>query len=244
MASIPSNGYAEVMSGTNNYSGSNSYDGSCPRTAIAPVSGNDLCNKTYVDAGGLSVTDTNTNATYYPTFVAGSGLQPLLADIATGPFSINPNNGNFNVSDTIKINQTQVAIGKGAATTNQATSSVAIGTSAGQLNQPVNSVAIGLNAGLNGAGGAAYGYNVAIGAEAGRGVSAVQGAASVAIGAFAGQNSNHLRSIIINGTGVALDNPATPDALFIKPIRGVPLGVGVGRMYYAPVTGEVTYSTT
>jgi len=52
MASIPTNGYAEVMAGTNNYSGSNSYDGSCPRTAIPPVIGDDLCNKTYVDAGG------------------------------------------------------------------------------------------------------------------------------------------------------------------------------------------------
>ena len=54
MASIPSNGYAQVMAGANNYSGSNSYDGSCPKTAIPPVVGNDLCNKTYVDtaAGG------------------------------------------------------------------------------------------------------------------------------------------------------------------------------------------------
>ncbi len=58
MASIPSNGYAEVMSGTNNYTGSNSFDGSCPRTAIAPVIGNDLCNKTYVDATtGGALTD-------------------------------------------------------------------------------------------------------------------------------------------------------------------------------------------
>ena len=41
MASIPTNGYAEVMAGTNNYSGSNSYDGSCPRTAIPPVIGDE-----------------------------------------------------------------------------------------------------------------------------------------------------------------------------------------------------------
>jgi hypothetical protein len=62
MASIPTNGYAEVMAGTNNYTGSNSYDASCPKTAIIPVAGDDLCNKTYVDAaagGGLigSLTD-------------------------------------------------------------------------------------------------------------------------------------------------------------------------------------------
>jgi hypothetical protein len=52
MASIPSNGYAEVMAGTNNYSGSNSFDGSCPQTAIPPVVNNDLCNKLYVDTAG------------------------------------------------------------------------------------------------------------------------------------------------------------------------------------------------
>ena len=52
MASIPSNGYREVMVGTNNYTGSNSYDADCPKTAIVPVDGDDLCNKTYVDAAG------------------------------------------------------------------------------------------------------------------------------------------------------------------------------------------------
>lgn len=61
MASIPSNGYAEVMSGTNNYSGSNSFDGSCPRTAIAPVINNDITNKIYVD-GRTSVVGSTTTS--------------------------------------------------------------------------------------------------------------------------------------------------------------------------------------
>ena len=229
-----------------------------------------------INAAAVGVTNTNTNATYYPTFVAGSGTQALLADISTGPFSINPNNGNINLADTIKINQTQVslgktsgggantgtvaigqgaglnqnvdaiAIGRGAAGSTlfpQRAGSVAIGTAAGQLNQPVNSVAIGESAGQNGDP-AGFGFNVAIGASAGRGLVAVQGAASVAIGAFAGQNSNTTRSIIINATGAALDNPATPDALFIKPIRGVAWGIGANRMVYTAATGEVTYSTT
>jgi len=48
MASIPNNGYAAVMAGSNIYSGTNYYGSSCPQTPILPVSGNDLCNKTYV----------------------------------------------------------------------------------------------------------------------------------------------------------------------------------------------------
>ena len=32
-------------------------------------------------AANPTITDTNTDATYYPTFVAGSGTQELLADI-------------------------------------------------------------------------------------------------------------------------------------------------------------------
>lgn len=49
MASIPSNGYNEVMSGTNNYTGSNSFDGDCPQTPNPPTAPNDLTNKQYVD---------------------------------------------------------------------------------------------------------------------------------------------------------------------------------------------------
>ena len=50
MASIPSNGYNEVMSGSNNYTGTNSFDGNCPQTPNPPTVPNDLCNKTYVDS--------------------------------------------------------------------------------------------------------------------------------------------------------------------------------------------------
>ena len=78
MATIPTNGYAEVMAGSNNYSGSNSYDGSCPRTAIPPVIGDDLCNKTYVDTaagGGLigSLTDKG-------SLITADGTQAVIFD--------------------------------------------------------------------------------------------------------------------------------------------------------------------
>ena len=84
-------------------------------------------------ATSINITDTNTNATYYPTFVAGSGTQSLLADITTSAISLNPSTGDFNVVDTLKLTQTSVALGK----------------SAGQTTQGANSIAIGLNAGVN-----------------------------------------------------------------------------------------------
>jgi hypothetical protein len=95
---------------------------------------------TNAPATNPTITDTNTNATYYPTFVAGSGTQPLLADISTGPISLNPSNGDFNVVDTLKLTQTQVAVGKGAGQTSQGSSCVAIGYQAGQTSQPNNSI--------------------------------------------------------------------------------------------------------
>jgi hypothetical protein len=43
--------------------------------------------------GTINVTDTNINATYYPTFVDGSGNKSLGADISTGPLTYNPSTG-------------------------------------------------------------------------------------------------------------------------------------------------------
>ena len=135
------------------------------------------------------ITDTNTNATYYPTFVAGSGKQALLADIATGPISLNPSNGNFNVVDTLKLTQTQVAVGKSAGITSQGVSAVAIGFEAGKTNQD-EAVAIGFQAGTTDQGI----YAVAIGSEAGLDT---QGQASVAIGFQAGTTDQDDYSVAI-----------------------------------------------
>jgi hypothetical protein len=77
MASIPTNGYAEVMAGANNYSGSNSFDGSCPQTAIPPVVGNDLCNKTYVDGAGGGIVGSLTDK---GSLLTGDGTQAVIFD--------------------------------------------------------------------------------------------------------------------------------------------------------------------
>ena len=99
MASIPTNGYAEVMAGTNNYTGSNSYDASCPKTAIVPVASDDLCNKLYVDAivaGGTVVSVSGgTNIVMSGTAPAPivNLRNPLTAELNIGAQSIRDSAG-------------------------------------------------------------------------------------------------------------------------------------------------------
>ena len=251
-------------------------------------------------SGPAFITDSNTNATFFPVFVAGAGTQPLLADITTTPISLNPSNGNFNVVDTMKITQDAVAIGKFAGQTNQGAQSVAIGIVAGNANQRANAVAIGNAAGsgnqeenavaigisagqvtqrtnavaignlagttnqqqgavaigngagsnLQGTSAVAIGQNagihqdsgaVAIGGNAGQGTVSRQGGNAIAIGLNAGVNSQIAGSICLNASGVAL-NPAAA-GFFVRPIRGIPLGIGANLLYYNPVTAEIFYST-
>ena len=62
-----------------------------------------------------SVLATNANAVVFPVLVAATGAaQQLLADDGATPISVNAATGDFIVVDTLKINQTDVAVGKGA----------------------------------------------------------------------------------------------------------------------------------
>jgi len=153
------------------------------------------------NATNINITDTNTNATYYPTFVAGSGTQSLLADISTSAISFNVSNGDFNVVDTLKLTQTSVAIGKSAGQTNQQANAIAIGNNAGQLNQQTGAIAIGY--------------------QAGQGYLSMQGANSIAIGNLAGADSQVAGSICLNASGTTF-NPNTV-GFHVNPIRlGLP----------------------
>ena len=171
-------------------------------------------------SGPAFITDSNTNATFFPVFVAGAGTQPLLADITTTPISLNPSNGNFNVVDTLKITQSELAIGKNAGSISQSGFSIAIGNGAGSNNQATNCVAIGNGAGnINQQTGA-----VAIGLNAGNNF---QGGTSIAIGQNAGFNSQTAGSICLNASGSAL-NP-NQAGFFVNPIR-----VGVAGSSFSP----------
>jgi hypothetical protein len=123
MASIPSNGYNEVMAGTNNYTGSNSYDADCPKTAIVPVASDDLCNKLYVDAivGGGTVVSVSggTNIVMSGTIPAPivNLLNPLTAELNVGTQSIRDRTSSVGTSGQVLTAGTggQVLWGAGTA---------------------------------------------------------------------------------------------------------------------------------
>jgi hypothetical protein len=157
-----------------------------------PTAPQDVATKDYVDSviTSSTITDTNTDATYYPVFVAAAGSQPLLADIATTPFSINPNTGNLTLATTINITQSNLAVGKNAGVTSQGAGSVAVGFGAANFTQSTNAVAIGVGAAQNNQGASA----VAIGSLTGQ---TSQAASAIAIGAGAGNSTQGGNSVAI-----------------------------------------------
>jgi len=139
----------------------------------------------------------------------------------------------YNSCLTSQGNQS-VAIGAFAGG-NQATQAVAIGLQAGNTNQGIGAVAIGSLSGFTTQGGGA----VAIGNNAGQ---AGLGANAIAIGNNACIGSGTAGSICLNASGSALNSNQT--GLFINPIRGVALGIGIGRVFYNSATFELQYSTS
>ena len=145
-----------------------------------------------------------------------------------------------------------VAIGVQAGLTTQGQSSVAIGQDAGQETQGAESVAIGKGAGEttqgtyaqavgNNAGNTNQGQNaVAIGSQAGENN---QGIKAIALGQYAGKTNQAANSIVINATGLSLNN-IVEDTFLVKPVRGVAgatLPAGFKQVAYNPTTGEFIY---
>lgn len=139
--------------------------------------------------------------------------------------------------------QGSVAIGKQAGAGDYA---VSIGNLAGQSAQGYNAVAMGTGAGQSGQGN----FGVAIGSHAGQsaqGIHAIaiggdtglesQGANSIAIGYKTNALAN---SIVLNATGGEL-YPATPDGLFVKPVRYTTTQT-TNLLSYNTTTGEVINS--
>lgn len=157
---------------------------------------------------------------------------------------------------SVNQNPSTIAIGVSAGFTGQGDFGIAIGSSAGQTSQGNYSIAIGASAGQTGQGS----YAIAIGASSGV---TGQGAKSISINSsgstFTSTGINSIcinsstmanaitstfnRTIAINASASAII-PTSVDALYIKPIRGVAHGAGVGTLRYDPSTGEITYSTT
>jgi hypothetical protein len=164
MASIPNNGYAAVMAGTNVYTGSNFYGSDCPKTPIVPVDPDDLCNKLYVDtiAGGGAVVSVNAGNNISITGTVPSPIvnlqRPLTASLdvgtqdiisTTSAIDITPLAGqdcNVNVSGAGGLHTVQTSAGGTAqpiarfVNTNAATGAVTIRTNKTGRNAASNDV--------------------------------------------------------------------------------------------------------
>ena len=182
-----------------------------------------------VPAGNVAVPNDNTNVNRFLTFVAATGgVQQIYADSGAGAVSVNPNQGDFNVVDTLKIDQTSVAVGKNAGSVGQGLQAVAIGLTAGQTNQGGDSIAIGSTAGQT-----AQGISsIAIGERAGE---TNQSNSAVAIGGNAGLTAQGDASVAVGiGSGasnqgnnaVAVGNAAGNVA---QGIASVAVGIGAGQ---------------
>jgi hypothetical protein len=215
---------------------------------VNPTNNQDAATKSYVDSNSSTGRLDGTNV----KIGSGAGATSQGSDsVAIG-------------KDAGKTSQAELAVAVGASAGNstQGTYTVAIGNEAGKTSQGGTAVAIGGYAGATsqtggavaigyGAGGAYQGAAaVAIGQSAGN---LSQGDYAIAIGRTAGVYSQGARSIIINASGQPLgmgawaSNPSevtNPDSLYIRPIRGVAHGIGVGRLHYNTTTFEVTYSTS
>jgi len=150
-----------------------------------------------------------------------------------------------------------IAIGLNSGKEGQQLSSIAIGTSAGEGNQFNNSIAIGTNAGKNNQGTANNfpGNSIAIGNNAGvlnqkRGAIAIgvnsgqnnQGLNAISIGSFAGGETAHDNTIILNASGSSL-NSESGKRFYVNPIRETNniVSPNLNQLYYNPFTREILY---
>ena len=106
--------------------------------------------------------------------------------------------------------------------TSQGANCVAVGNQAGNISQGAGAIAIGFQAAI--------------------GTTTPQGANAIAIGYLASNLSQTAGSICLNASGVS--TIANQVGCFIRPIRGVALGIGIGQVFYDTTTFELQYSTT
>jgi hypothetical protein len=194
------------------------------------------------NAGTINVTETDTDASYYPTFVDSAGnTKTLRCNAGTTPWSVNPNTGEFLLQPTIKVggavSNGRVAIGANAGQTGAGIDSTCCGNGAGNINVGIGSCSFGLNAGAsrqaNGA--LALGANSAVDR---------QGRSSIAIGNLSANGTPQPdNQICINSSGLAFTGP-NPASCYINQLARRDNGSGNGNVSYDPVSKELTYSTT
>ena len=225
------------------------------------------------NAATVDITESDIDATYYPTFVDSAGTtKKLYCNAGTTPWSVNPNTGEFLLQPTIKVGGSvsngRVAIGANAGTssavdstavghlaggTGQSSGTVAVGYLSGQTLQGRDSVAVGNNAGNSGQNRSccAIGLNAGSTGQMDNAVAvgalagqATQGTASIAIGMSAATLSQPRNQVMLNASGIALNSGTLGGDCFINTLKGFAHGIGVGVVKFDPVTFELSYSTT
>ena len=222
---------------------------------------------TTLTVSGQSILHALTATDVTATTLKVSGQSILHALTATDVTATTLKVSGQSILATLKLDSTEIALGKNAGLTSQGTNAVAIGASAGNDTQGTNAVAIGVYAGYT----TQSDYAVAIGQNAGatdQGSSAVaigqsaglttqsnyavaigqnaglttQGANAVAIGANAGATNQTANSIIINATGAALNSSNA--GTYIAPIRADSSNAATDwAVHYNPTTSELTTAT-
>tara|TARA_R110000803_G_scaffold64120_1_gene124998 strand:- start:2242 stop:3105 length:864 start_codon:yes stop_codon:yes gene_type:complete len=212
-----------------------------------------------INAQTIDITDNNTDTTLYIVLTDNAGVtQSLNVDSITTPISVNPNTGDLNVVDTLKLDQLRVAVGKRAGAINQLGGATALGQLAGNDNQGKNAVAVGFQAGQTEQLGIAVGSNagnanqalgaLAIGVSAGNagqgrstvaiGINAAttsQGDGAIAIGSASGNLVQGTSSIAIGKDAASLNQPA--NQIFIS-ASGTPVnGANTSACYINPIRG-------
>jgi hypothetical protein len=192
-------------------------------------------NKVY---GGIFATTLRTSETSI-ALGNGAGIGQGDNTVAVGDSAGATAQGTNAVSVGLQAGQTSqgahsVAVGSEAGQTTQGQNAVAVGKAAGTQGQGLGGIGIGVSAGQNNQGT----YAVAVGASSGLDN---QGSYAVAIGAIAGVTGQADNSIIVNATGVPLEN-TTASSLVVAPIRNQPGANGV--VQYNSTTKEVSYSSS
>jgi len=242
---------------------------------LSYTSSDKLWKNTPAGGGGntfIDITQTNTDANYYPTFTDSAGLNKVLRCDQTAPgWSANPNTGEFLLFPTMKVGGAiangrvaigadsgtssgidATAVGHNAGGTGQSTGCVAVGVNAGQTLQGRDSLAVGNNAGNSGQnrGCIAIGHNTgsigqmdgAISMGDGAGNN-TQGTNSIAIGKNSATLNQPRNQVMLNASGAVLNTGTLGGDCFINTLKGFAHGLGVGVVKFDPITFELSYST-
>ena len=174
-----------------------------------------------------NVVQTNTNASFFPVFVSGAGVQFLRCDNSVTPFQFNPNTGSISFTNTLSVSgvlgTAQVKLGLNAGITTAGANSVAIGEEAGQTSIGQASVSIGLRAGQT----TQASNNVALGTEAGQ---TTQGNQGIAIGFNAGQTTQGQRAVAIGSTAGNTNQGVDAIAIGFQAGQGTTSGQGANSI--------------